>query len=80
MRRSRTRSGSTRTRPGPSSGPRAPFDWLQSSVLSVRYADGSLATYITVARFVDNSLRVIADETFPSGDEVLCAGRDVQQF
>lgn len=61
-------------------GSAAPFEWLQSSVLSVRYGDGSVATYITTARFVDNSLRVIADETFPSGDEVLCAGRDVQQF
>lgn len=61
-------------------GSGAPFAWLQSSVLSVQYADTSLATYITTARFVDNSLRVIADETLPSGDEILCAGRDVQQF
>ena len=59
-------------------GHESEFTWQQTSVLSVRYTDAMLATYIAVGRFADGA-RVIADESFASGEELLCAGRDVLQ-
>ena len=55
----------------------AAFGWLQSAVLSIRYADGTLATFLTIAMLVDGSARVIGVVQFPDGEEVLCAGHEV---
>jgi hypothetical protein len=60
-------------------GSGAQFTWLQSAGLSMRYEPDMVATYIALARFADRSMRVIADESFDSGDELLCEGHDILQ-
>ena len=45
----------------------------------MRYEDDMIATYIATAQFADRTMRVIADESFSGGEELLCAGRDVLQ-
>ena len=53
------------------------FTWQQSAVLSIHYANDSIASFIYVARAPSGNARVIADVMFPGGEELLCSGVDV---
>jgi hypothetical protein len=57
----------------------APFDWLQSGVLSVHHADASVVTYIATTRSSNSGGRVTAIKQFADGTQVLCAGLDAPQ-
>jgi hypothetical protein len=55
------------------------FEWMQSGVLWIRYADLSAATYIATTRTLNGGDRVIALTNFADGEQVLCAGVDTAQ-
>jgi len=59
----------------------ATFTWMRTMVLSIRYSDQTLATFLALSpQDANGAKRVVADVTFADGEEALCSGSDVTQF